>query len=324
MNKLNKENIDEIISTFGKRETPDAQMMQKAQDNVFAYWQKSVKKQKTQRNRLTLMRMAASFALVVGVLFITKVYFMPNAEPIATIGHSIYAQNDVQVSDDGINWQSLSLGSTLKSQQWVKTPSDGLMSFTLEDGSQIRLNSATLLHITNSSEFELIEGELYHDADTNNASKLTINTNLGTIEHIGTRYAVEIHQANLTVKVRNGLVKLSSDALSTTLKKGAILALNTQGKIQKSSLTAYDAQWSWTVNAIKKVDISDKSLAEFVNWYAHENGLTVNWNKQKYKAGDVVLSGDFMRLNNEQLLKTVFLSTKFDFRINQGILTLNP
>ena len=320
--QLNNQNIEELISTFGKREAPDELMMKKAQANVKAHWQASVHKQKTQRKRLSMMRMAASFVALTAVLLLVKGNFL-QSKPV-NIGEVLFAQGTVSVSTNQLDWQPLGTQTALQTGQWIKTTDASFVNFALSDQSQIRLNANTVLHLDSINQINLLKGEIYHDADTQKSNPLLIKTQFGMVEHIGTRYAVSVNDKELVIKVRNGLVKLASDAVETTLSKGELLELNQQGQFQKTQITAYDAQWNWTKKALKPFVLNHKNLADFVTNYAHENGLEINWNRQEYKARQVELVGDFAQLSDEQLLKTVFLSTKFDFTINQGILTINP
>jgi len=320
--KLDNKNIDELISTFGKRTMPDEVVMEKARVNVRAHWQTSIKTQRGQRTRLSLIRIAASFVAFAAVLFFVKGNLF-NAATV-NMGEVLFAQGHVQISDDQMNWHALNQNATIQINTWIKTKQDSFVNFALSDQSQIRLNSNTILHLDSLMQINLLKGEIYHDADTQNANQLVIKTPFGDIEHIGTRYAVSVNDSALTVKVRNGLVKLASNALTTTLQKGDLLELNHQGQFVEKSITPYDVKWSWTKHAMNTASINHQSLAEFVSMYAHENGLEVQWNNLQSKARRIDLTGDFTKLNDQQLLKTVFLSTKFDFEINQGILTLNP
>ncbi len=321
--KLDNKNIDELISTFGKRVMPDEQVMEKARLNVNAHWQASAKKQKRQRTRLSMMRMAASFVALAAVLFFVKGNLF-NTQAV-NMGEVLFAQGSVQISDDQLNWHSLDKNETMQTDTWIKTTKDSFINFALNDQSQIRLNANTILHLDSLNQINLLKGEIYHDADTQNAMQLVIKTSFGNVEHIGTRYAVSVNDSALTVKVRNGLVKLASDAITTTLEKGELLELNRQGQFVEKSITAYDDNWSWTKQAMSLAKINHQSLAQFVSWYAHENGLEVQWNNLQSKAKNIELTGDFAQLTtNKQLLKTVFLSTKFDFEINQGILSVHP
>ena len=320
--QLNNQNIDELISTFGKREVPDSQMMRQAQLNVTAHWKQSLVKQKTKRMRLTMMRLAASFVALAAVLFFVQNNLSSSqAQPI---GDVLFTRGEIKISDDRLKWSILDGQSPIKAGQWIKTPATGFVSFALSDESQVRLNSNTLLHIDSKMQLNLIKGELYHDADTQNTLPLIIKTALGEIQHIGTRYAVSVDSMALTVKVRNGRVKVDSSLLTTTLDKGNLIELTNTGTVNHSSITAYDSSWDWTQKATKPININHKSLKDFISHYAHEKGLDVNWNNLKEKTAQVELVGDFDSLNQSQLLKTVFLSTKFDFEINKGILTIVP
>jgi hypothetical protein len=323
--QINKHNIDELISEFGKRETPDAQMMANAQINVKAHWLKSVAQQKNQQKLLSMLRIAASFFAITTVILLAKMnIFATNTQIIQTVGNLLYAQGTIEISKDNHHWHPLTDTKQLKSGQWLKTDNNSYANFALNDNSQIRLNANSLIHLDSSEQIQLLQGEIYHDADLANAKALLIKTKFGNIQHVGTRYAVAVNDQELTVKVRNGLVKLASAAINRTFDAGKMVELFKTGEIKQSNITPYDASWSWTKKASKPLAVNHQSLGAFIKNYAHENGLQINWHNQQEQVSQVKIVGDFAQLSEKKLLKTVFLSTKFDFVINQGILTINP
>ena len=318
--------IDELLKTHGKRVQPDEMMARRARNNVRAHWQASVAKQhQQQKQRKTfVLRMAAAVMLMVTTGFFVQYNLQNNTTE--SIAHSLYVQGEVLISTDQNDWQVAQQGdlsTQLNPGVWLKTSGDSYANITLSDNSQLRINQNTQLQLVNQSEIKLLGGEIYHDADdVIKSMPITISTSLGNINHIGTRYLVNKNQTSLQVAVRNGLVEISNSGSKKQLQAGKKIDIKSSGEQQESTVLAYDRLWQWTQTAGQPFSTENKSLHDFVRWYAHENGYEIDWNQQQFKTKRVQLSGKLSNLTKEQQIKTVFLSTKFDYNINQGILRI--
>ena len=313
--KLNK-TIDKLLQTHGKRIQPDEWMTQRAKNNVRAHWQASIKKQSTSK-RNYIFQIAAAVVFTVMITFI----YNTQGENDSAIIKSLYENGELLVSMDNKTWSPYT-DEQLHENVWLKTNNNGFATITMNDNSEIRINSNSTLKLLNPSAIQLIEGEIYHDADNSQANHLTIKTSMGQINHIGTRYLVRKKQGRLQVAVRNGLIEISKNDKITQLSSGKKLEIDENGSLHESNILAYDQMWSWTQLAAQPFSTEGKSLHDFIIWYSHEHGYKINWNQQKSRTKSVILSGQLANLTPAQQIKTIFLSTKFDYKINQGILTI--
>ena len=315
--------IDELLKTHGERIQPDEIMARRARNNVRAHWQASIVKQQKQRKTFVL-RIAAAVMLMVTTGFFVQHNLQDNSPK--AIAHSLYVQGEVSISTDHNNWQLAKQGdltTQLTAGIWLKTSGNSFANITLSDNSQLRINQNTQLQLVSQSEVKLLDGEIYHDADdVIKSMPITISTSLGNINHIGTRYLVNKNQTNLQVTVRNGLVEISNNSSKKQLQAGRQINIQSSGEQQENAVLAYDRLWQWTQDAGQPFMAENKSLHDFVRWYAHENGYEIDWNQQQLKTKRVKLSGKLSNLTTDQQIKTVFLSTKFDYNINQGILKI--
>jgi len=230
-------------------------------------------------------------------------------------------QGELMVSSDGENWQ-LNNQVNIESGKWLKTGKNSYASLNLSDGGQLRVNQDTQIEIVDLSEVRLLSGGVYHDADNSFALKpLKIKTTFGDIQHIGTRYLVNIDNDGLHVAVRNGLIEINNNHVTRQLSEGKQLNISESGQ-EETSVSPHDKIWSWTTIAGNSFSTKGKSLYDFVVWYAHENGYKINWNNQQFNTKKVMLSGKLTNLSQVQQIKTVFLSTKYNYEINQGILAI--
>ncbi|MFK8012298.1 MAG: FecR domain-containing protein [Marinicellaceae bacterium] len=316
-----KNTIDDLLKTHGKRIQPDDLMKKRAMKNVKSHWQAKLKRQQTQQKQRhkILIRIAASVLLVTTVVFLMQSNLQEHNPQILK---DFYVNGEVQVSRDGKTWEAANQHD-FKKNIWIKTNDNSFANLTLLDNSQIRLNHNSQIQVFSASQITLHNGAIYHDADNiNTTNPLLITTSLGNIQHIGTRYMVNKTDIDLKVSVRNGIVKVSHDAMSKTIASGKQLLMNSTGKLQEIDITPYDSMWHWTHGADKPFQSEGKSLHDFIVWYAHENGYDINWNTLQNKTKKVRLTGNVSGLAKSQQIKAIFLSTKFDYKINQGILSI--
>ena len=318
INTKSDTNIDELLKTHGKRVKPHDLMKKAAYLQVKSHWRESLKKQKKQQN-LFYMKIAATVMLVFSVLFTVQLSQKQSSFAI----DSLYVKGDLSYSYDNITWKSNPKIEDLKPDTWLKTKAGTSVNLTLADNTQLRINQNSFLHLLNQDQIELIDGQLYYDADNaNTENNMAIITDLGTIKHIGTRYMVNKLNASLQISVRNGLVELSNENGIQKLNSETQLEIDPSGNHSTKLISAYDPIWNWTQKAAQPFASQNQSLYDFINWYAHENGYQINWNRKKFKTKTVKLSGDLSQLSTNQQLKTVFLATTFNYEINQGILTI--
>jgi len=311
--------FDNLIKNHGKRTKPNKDMQEKAKANVQAHWREAIKKHKQQKRKIFITRLAASvfIMLTIGIFIQSN---RVNSTPMAKVE---FAQGEIQISDDNNHWQALQSGQSIKANSWLKTSQTGLANLVLNDNSQLRINSSSLIHFQGKSQIELLRGEIYNDADVvNDAPKLLIKTKYADIQHIGTRYAVKLRKSSLQVMVRNGQVSLTSSQHQEKLNQQQQLVISDNGKRIKSTISTYDPAWQWTKLANSPYRLQGKSLNDFVTWYAHENGYTVDWNGLRTESKNVKLSGTINNIASENLFKTVLLSTLYSYEINSGILKI--
>lgn len=311
--------LDNLIQQHGKRVMPDVSRVENARNQVHAHWVAANKKRTQQNKQRFLIKMAASLILVLSVGFMVQRTAFVEQAAIAT---SYFVQGDVQISNDNKTWQPLKKDQNITSGLWLKTES-GLATVAFNDNSQLRIDSHSLLHFNDSEEIELQMGQIYHDADDIiQAQKLMIKTQQASIQHIGTRYAVSLDNDKLNVMVRNGQVAFESHGQHKQLAAEQQLTMDVTGQIAIKHIDAYDKSWNWTQQAIKPFNLKNKNLNQFIRWYAHEQGYTVDWNGLESKTQKVKLAGDMQGISQQDLIRTVFLSSQYNYNINSGILKI--
>lgn len=315
--------IDQLLGQLGPRTQPDEQHSARHKQVVKAQWLKAVKRRQ-QRIRMQ-WAMAASLVLIFTVSWYT---WWPSEQPKtpAVFGTLLAVNGPSQIKTPGQAWQNTQMGQNLTVGSQLQTADGGQLSWLAADHSLISLAANTHIEV-GAGHIKLLEGQLYHDTDQASvADPLSIITPLGAIEHIGTRYLVAHQNQQLAVAVRSGAVRLTpTDGTNSEqqINSQQWVKLEADGPAQVQNISLHDPLWDWTFQALPAYDLSDKSLHEFIVWYAHQRGLDIDWQGLESSAKRVRLQGQIKNMSAEQAIQTVFLSTSYHYQIDHGRLQIS-
>ncbi|MFC3193980.1 FecR family protein [Marinicella sediminis] len=318
-------NIDQLLGQLNSRTEPEADRSATSKAAVRKHWQQTVKRQQRQRRVRFQWAMAASVMLMVTFSLLNMNHQQGPAEPIVW-GTLLAASGQVNIQPPGQHWQPWQPAQSIVSGSRIETADDSHLSFRLADNSQIRLAAKTLITTADQSIF-LQRGQLYHDTDEAlTAAPLIINTSLGEVQHIGTRYLVSKQNNQLTVAVRSGEVSIHPVHQTTPgqrLIENQVMAMTDQGTSNIRPISKHDALWDWTFQAQPAFNLHNKSLHEFIQWYARQTGLQVDWQGLESPSKRVRLQGNIENMNAEQAIQTVFLTTSYRYQIANGKLQIS-
>jgi hypothetical protein len=124
---------------------------------------------------------------------------------------------------------------------------------------------------------------------------------------------------DVAVAVRSGSVKLTAANTQTaeelTIEHSQLAKINQQGEVAVEPVTAFDPLWDWTFVAQAGFDLENKSLFQFVQWFAEQSGLTVDWQNHESQTKRVRLQGNIKNMQPELAINTVFQSTQFNYEM---------
>ncbi len=321
-NKDQAVDIDTLLKKIGPRTMPDAELTAKSKDKVHQHWQQMVQRQKKQRKQKYIWAMAASVLLIftVSLLNFNQPLNQTTIQPFAVVQN----YQGTMEYQNGNQWLPLKPSSTINPNTRIRTAENSHLNIRLNDHSELRIAANTSL-LTGEDFIELNYGQIYHDTDvTQQARPLTIKTDHAQINHIGTRYMVSNQNDTLKVAVRSGQVNLKSQAANDAkiIESEQLATLSSSGDSKVSTISSYDALWDWTFAAQSGYSLKNKSLYEFVQWYAGQTGLTVDWQNFESSSKRVRLQGDIQNMTAEQAIETVFYATQYTYSIDQGVLQI--
>jgi ferric-dicitrate binding protein FerR (iron transport regulator) len=314
--------IEALLKRVGSRTTPDTDLTAKSKAKVHQHWQQMVQKQKQQRKQRFVWAMAASVLVVftVSLLTINQPFNTTAAQPFAVVQN---LQGTVEFQN-GDQWLPLDSSTKINSSTLIRTAANSHLNIQLNDNSELRIAANTSL-LTGNDSIELNYGQIYHDTDVSEHSKpLTIKTSQADINHIGTRYLVSNQDNVVKVAVRSGQVNFKTQDNNDvqSIESEQLATLSSSGENTISAINSYDKIWDWTFVAQSGYSLNNKSLYEFVQWYARQNGLTVDWQNFESPSKRVRLQGDIQNMTAEQAINTVFYATQYTYSIDQGVLQI--
>ncbi len=186
------------------------------------------------------------------------------------------------------------------------TPVGAHEILTLKDGSQIELNTDTVLQIAKSGatrEVWLEKGEAYFQVVHDPAHPFLVNVGQRQIFDIGTKFVIRREDQNLRVAVSDGSVSIDSHQTGQTrpliLKAGDVAVANAGSvsvSVLKASRQALSEELGWRRGVLVFHHVSLAEAAERINRYGGKK-LTI----ADSKIGRLVIGGTFP-INNVMAL----------------------
>jgi ferric-dicitrate binding protein FerR (iron transport regulator) len=307
----NDSSLEELLRAVGARDEPSADAMRDVRAAVHAEWQAMVEERRRQRRSMA-WRIAASLVLAVLIATFARQFIAPEPVQVASVvnidGRMMYTAEDADAHPGAVG-QAVLVGETLQ------TDASSRAALVFPSGLSLRADHGTRFTVAATDRIELSAGALYIDAPSKHASNdsLTISTPAGSVRHLGTQYEIRTHADSIQVSVREGRVLVTAaNGSNNTGEAGQMLRLNASGEVTRSSLSATDPQWQWTMEAAPVFDIDNQTLASFLQWIARETGRHVVYSSPQAEAAaaEVKLRGSIAGLDADAALAAVLSTTQ--------------
>jgi ferric-dicitrate binding protein FerR (iron transport regulator) len=181
------------------------------------------------------------------------------------------------------------------------------------DGTDLRVSDNASLSFPSPSTVRLRRGRLY--VQTHGVARtrdLVVNTDLGSIEHLGTQFLVERDNDALLVAVRDGRVALHyPQHEAVELRDGQAARVVPHGELQRWDLEAFDSVWDWADGLAPPLAIDGQSLYAVLNQIAQRSGLVLRFSTPAAEsaARSLALHGAPLELQPRDALAAVLATT---------------
>lgn len=317
MTNINNQDIEKILDKAGPRVKPEQSIRDEVYQEVHTMW---LKTHQPPFYKAHAIKIAASLFLFISIFSFTFLY--QGNQPVYNIAKSIEIQGQIQISQNNKDWKNLHNDKTINPGDYLKTQRNNRLLVNLFNGNQFRVDENTHLKVESNSHLSLLSGRIYIDSDsTGGHHKLTIDTPVAKVNHIGTQYSVAYIGNELNVGVRDGLVLVKGEHIAQSeIAKGRNLRLNTRGEAIYSNIESYDPVWQWTQKISDGYSIQDRTLADYLDWVSSETGYPIRWESDsaRNKAANIKLSGSINGIRPADSLDVILPTTRFKYSLDDN------
>lgn len=258
-----EEDIRALLSVAGPRRQPPPDMEARVRAATMAAVESLPEPQPSSGWSLPKTTIAAM--MVLGVL--AGLFLIPGAEvpPAGTIVFTTGAYT-VRGSDAG--------DGVLAAGAIVRTSSSGRMLIDLGRDRTVRMDGNASLTLHNGSEIWLHRGRIY--VDSLSRRSVTVVTPSASITDIGTQFEVTVDSESLVVATREGKVHVTLGAQEFLSEAGPgvgeTLKIDGLQLLQREPMSTMGDRWAWTQLARPLFDVQGRSVREYLEWAAREEG----------------------------------------------------
>ena len=282
--------VEAILERAAPRPAPPAEDERVIRDAVYAEWQ-AVTGRHIRRRRMANFAIAATVLVAITVAF--NQFRVTEVVPVqvASIDKS---HGSIYLLGEQSELRELPDLATVSAGQTIVTGRDAGIGLSWGNGGSLRIDANTRIEFLSTDEVYLRSGRIYFDsrmaaitgsgvataAITGSgvaSSALNIETDHGTVTHLGTQYMTYVDDKDLTVSVREGKVAIDGSYRDETASAGQQLTLTGSARPTILDITGYGGDWEWIEPMAPVPQFDGRPVPEFLNWVSRETGLHLEY-----------------------------------------------
>ena len=220
--------------------------------------------------------------------------------------------------------------TTVMAGQTLITDSESGIGLEWGTGGSLRIDQDTRIDFVSRDSVYLRSGRVYFDSTSSLAAagpvagsgtKLTITTDFGVVQHIGTQFMAAANRDRLIVSVREGEIVVESAGRNTPAVEGQQLAISGSGAFDVVNIKSYDGAWTWVEQTAPGASLDGRTVSEFLDWVSRETGLQLDYRspQARSRAEQSRLNGQ-LQVPPRQALEVWMLGTDLPWRIDNGVI----
>ena len=316
-----------LLRLAGPREPVPADRLRRMEGAVRAEWRQQVRARARRRTMVwTCGAVAAVLALVAVRVGVPGGVATPDVpRELATIERLLGAVRPIaRTSASG---PALSrIGDRVRAGDGVDTTSGGQATLRLARGASVRIDRGSRLRLLTDSSLMLDRGAIYIESASGAAGgPLEVQTAIGSVSDIGTRFEVRLVGEALRVRVRDGRVRLVQSRESHEAGAGDELTLEGSGRVARRRLPTFGPEWAWITALPEPFALEGRSLFDFLDWIAAGNGWHLRFADAgaEQKARTTTLHGSIEGLTPEEALDAVLPASGVVHDLQTGVLRIS-
>ena len=220
---------------------------------------------------------------------------------------------------------ALGVGSELRSGSDFEAHGGSLLK--LHGGGNVRVAPNSRFEVLSANSVRLDRGEMYVDIPPGahaDASFVAV-TGAGEFRHLGTQFAIAVVNGTTRLRVREGQVQWHATDGDSTLPAGTEVLIDRHMNVTRGAIEITGQQWAWTETMTPQIDIENRPLGEFLDWFARETGrrLVIADDTTQHQIDSIRMHGSVQGLTPMQALKAVMASTSLRFDLPAGAIRVS-
>ena len=272
--------VEALLEQAAPRPAPPAEDEAVIRDAVFNEWQ-AVTGQRSRRRRLTSLAVAATVLVAVSIAF--NQFRVADIVPVqvASIDKS---HGSIYLLGEQAELRELPDLAVISAGQTIVTGSDAGIGLSWGNGGSLRIDADTRIEFISNEAVFLRSGRIYFDSQVAavtgsgiTSPAFAIETEHGTVTHVGTQYMTSVDGDDLTVSVREGQVAIAGSYRDETATAGQQLMLSGRGSPTILDITGYGKDWEWIEPMAPVPHFDGRPVHEFLTWVSRETGLQLQY-----------------------------------------------
>lgn len=281
MSKPEYDALEELLRRSEPRPIPASADIAAAKAAVRKDWQDVAGKRRTQR-RIRTVALAAT--VLAGLFAVFNAVRTPIVEivQVASIEKQL---GDVYVLGEDGTLREIEDVTTIQSGQMLVTASEAAIAIAWGGGGSLRIDANTRIRFVSDVSAFLEDGRVYFDSrpglaagtDAGGSPNFLLETDRGTVRHVGTQYMVEADASGLVVSVREGEVEIKAGVYEERVSSGQQATLSGSRRPYVLSIDRFGERWGWISRTTPARDVNGRTLHEFLTWVGRETGLEIRY-----------------------------------------------
>mgnify|MGYP001813999723 CR=1 FL=1 len=319
--------LEELLRAAGRRQTPPEAAREEVFAAAHAHWQTQLRSRRRRKQRTSWTAAAAAAVAGIAALLLLPPPVPPGSELLYTLVADRLVGTAALRTETDDSWHGLGLGEVLvHSGTALRTSRASGLGLVYPDGRSLRVNENSEIRFGTDGRITLRSGSLYMDSgpDGIGTGDVVIETHLGLVREIGTRFETRVSDDAVRVRVREGRVETVRGGETWTAEASEELEVRKDGPPRRGAVEAWSPAWQWVEALAPAPYADDITVADLLEWVGRETGRRIHFvepglERQAYLT---VLHGNPHRFTPMEALSVMLQTTDLQYTVagNEEIL----
>jgi len=316
--------VEALLEQASPRPVPPTEDEQRVREAVRAEWQ-AVTGKRTARRRIRNFALAATVLLAITVAF--NALHTNDLAPVQ-VAEISKSHGSIYLLGEQSELRELPGLATISAGQTIVTGNASGIGLNWGKGGSLRVAANTRIEFLSAEAVYLRSGRIYFDsqptesiAAISGGSRLVIDTEYGTVKHLGTQYMTYADEEKLSVSVREGEVTIDGVYYTETAVKGQQLTVSGSGRPSIVNIEGYGEAWEWIEAMSPARQLDGQTVHEFLRWVSRETGLQLQFEGDvaEQLANSEMLKGT-VDTEPTNALRIWMMGVDLDWRVEGGVI----